>query len=201
MSNRKAGNIIIRIVALAILLAILVAGVVFLYRYTNGFNEDLKTFYLEYQGEKILTESKEMKFSCGKEQKFDVRYTFDLEQGKRDYSVKIVPNEDESFQYSVGDIHMSWRVTDKTEDLSAFFDLKKESTAFILTAPKGFTLKSLLEKVYPGETVTVDGDAIKDKPLYRLVVSSYNREITYFINFSVVPFQVTLDREYIVFGN
>lgn len=201
MSKRKVGNVIIKIVSLAILLALLIGGIVFLYRYTNGFNEDLKTFYLEYQGEKILTESKDMEFSYGVSQEFNVRYTFDLEQGKREYSVKVVPNEDESFQFMVGDRVMKWRAADAMEDLSAFFELKKEETSFTLCAPKGLTLKSLLEKIYPGETVTVDTDAIKDKPLYRLVVSSYNGEITYSINFTVVPIQVTLDRENIVFGN
>lgn len=200
MSKRKAGNVIIKIVSLVILLALLIGGAVFLYRYTNGFNEDLKTFYLEYQGEKILSDSKEMRFLYGKEQKFDVKYTFDLEQGERDYSVKIVPNEDVSFNYSVDGIPKKWRAANETADLSAYFNLKKEETSFTFTVPDGLTVAGLLGKIYPEGTVTVDGDALKGKPLYRLVVSSYNGEITYSINFSAVAVEVTLDREYIIFG-
>ena len=38
---------------LVILLIAFIAG--FIYKYTNGFNETLKTFYVEYDGKQILT--------------------------------------------------------------------------------------------------------------------------------------------------
>ena len=39
-----------------ILVLLLLAGIVaVIYRFTNGFNEDFKTFYVEYDGEQILT--------------------------------------------------------------------------------------------------------------------------------------------------
>lgn len=39
-----------------ILVLLSLAGIIaIIYRFTNGFNEDFKTFYVEYDGEQILT--------------------------------------------------------------------------------------------------------------------------------------------------
>ena len=59
------------------LLAALVFGVVMIYRFTNGFNEDFKTFYLINGGERIVAAESVMTFERGAENEFGVRYTFD----------------------------------------------------------------------------------------------------------------------------
>ena len=54
--GQKAAKIIGIVLAL-----LLVAGLVaVLYRFTNGFNEDFKTFYVEHDGERILSSESKM---------------------------------------------------------------------------------------------------------------------------------------------
>lgn len=200
MSRKRTGNLIVRILAVVILLVLLGTAIALIYRYTNGFNEDFKTFYFEYNGEKIFESEREMLFVSGTEAEFGVKYTFDVGDKTREYSVKIVPNEKESFQYTVGDRYKQWRAKDETADLSAYFGLKKEASSFTLTFPSGMTAGTVLRALYPGEDITVDADALKGKPLYRLEVSSYNKEITYIIDFAVTGLSVELDKDHVVFS-
>lgn len=199
--RKKTVNIIIKVVSAILILALLVAGIALIYRYTNGFNEDFKTFYLEYNGEKILQSESELSFTHGTEATFRVGYTFDVGEKSREYSVKVVPNEAESFDYTVGDYSLTWGTTVETEDLSEFFSLKKDESSFTLTFPVGMTAETLLQSLYPGQEVTVaDDDSLSMKTLYTLVVSSYNEKITYAVNFSVRQPVVELDRDHIIFN-
>lgn len=201
--SRKSSNIIFKVISAVLLLALLGAGIVFIYRYTNGLNEEFKTFYLEYYGEKILQSETEMSFASGAEATFDVKYTFDFGEEAREYSVKVLPNEDESFEYTVGDLYFEWRAEDETEDLSELFGLKKEASSFTLYTPAWSRIDGILGQFYPGEEISVeDPDALSLKPLYRLEVSSYDGKVTYVINFSVIngSISVGLNHENIVFG-
>ncbi len=198
--SRKSSNIVIRIIALVIVLALLGVGIGFIYRYTNGFNEEFKTFYLEFNGEKILQSSNEMNFVKGPDAKFGVKYTFDFGEEAREYNVKVLPNEEETFEYTVGARSLKWRAAAETADLSKAFGLKKDTSSFTLSFPSDMTIETVLRAMYPGQDVTVDAAALEGKPLYRLEVSSYNGEITYGIDFSVTDLSAELDGDHIVFG-
>ena len=102
-----------------------------IYRFTNGFNEEFKTFYVEYDGKQMLTSDSELILEPGEANRFDVKYTFDTEQSEtKDYAVEIVPNAEQDFEYLVdGEPHLFSRVG----DLSAAFDLNKEETYFEIT--------------------------------------------------------------------
>lgn len=203
MNRRKSSNIIVKVVAVILVVAILAAGIAIIFHFTNGFNEDFKTFYLEYEGKSIVQSKSEMQFTAGSEARFGVKYTFDVGDEVRDYSVKISPNDEEGFTYTVGDRPLTWRAASETADLSKVFGLKKEASSFTLTFPAEMTVKTVLESVFAGGEITVpDEAAVSLKPLYRLEVSSYNGEITYTVNFSVVVPRVSveLDRDHIIFG-
>ena len=200
MSKTKTSNIIIRIIAVLLVVALLGAGIALIYRYTNGFNEDFKTFYIEYNGEKVLQSKSEMNFLSGTEATFHVKYTFDLENEERDYNVKVYPNEEESFEYTVDDRYLVWRAAGETADLSSAFGLKKGKDSFTLSFPSEMTAQTVLQSCFPGQKVSVDTEALKGKKIYRLVVSSYNEEVSFVIDFSVGTASVTLDRENILFG-
>ena len=60
---KRKTNLIVRIISILLIICLFVAGIGFLYRYTNGFNEDLKTFYIEYDGGKILQSHMESRSS------------------------------------------------------------------------------------------------------------------------------------------
>lgn len=184
-----------------ILVLLLVAGLVaVIYKFTNGFNEDFKTFYVEHDGKQILAQDSELALEPGKTYRFDVKYTFDTEQSEtKDYSVEIVPNAEQDFEYLVdGEPYLY----SKTGDLSAAFSLKKQATYFEITLREDITLQSVLETVHPGQQVEVPGNASDGNPFpYALIVSSYNRNVSYHIAFNLGAevMGVTLNPPSIVF--
>ena len=133
-----------------ILVLLLVAGLVaVIYKFTNGFNEDFKTFYVEHEGKQILSENSEMTFTEGKTHRFDVKYTFDTDKSEtKDYSVTIVPNAEKDFEYTVdGEPYLY----SKAGDLSAAFGLRKHDTYFEIVTADGMTLQSVLERCHTGQ--------------------------------------------------
>lgn len=179
---------------IVVLIVALVVGLVF--KFTNGFNEDFKTFYLEQDGKQILTSETETAFVQGEQYRYEVKYTFDGGNSEpKGYNVKVVPN---------GKIKLSFKADGKqysyadAKELTSAFSIKKEASAFTISVPAELTLKSVLEKVY-GKTVEVE------EPkgyLYTLVVSSYNEKVTYKINFGLAinVEGIELDKDGIVFG-
>lgn len=177
---------IIRVIAVFLVCALLAGAVVAIYRFTNGFNEDFKTFYLECNGERIFSSENRMQFRRGSKYRFDVNYTFDVGKGEvRDYTVKIVANAEYSFDYIVDDERLSWK---GEEEITQAFNLQKEDSFFTLTLPDDFTARGVLQSLYAGKEIELDpakDEELKEKYLYTLVVSSYNEAVIYTIDFSV----------------
>ena len=197
---QSKGQLAAKIIGI-ILVLLLVAGLVaVIHKFTNGFNEDFKTFYVEHEGKQILSENSEMTFTKGKTHRFDVKYTFDTQQSEaRDYSVEIVPNAEQDFEYTVdGEPYLFSRAG----DLSAAFSLKKQATHFEITLREDMTIQSVLETVYPGQQVEVPGTAADENPFpYALIVSSYNGNVSYRIAFNLGAdvTGITLDPSQIIF--
>ncbi len=197
---QSKGQLAAKIIGI-ILVLLLVAGLVaVLYKFTNGFNEDFKTFYVEHEGEQILSADSEMTFTEGKTHRFDVKYTFDTQQSEtRDYSVEIVPNAEQDFEYTVdGEPHLFSRAG----DLSAAFSLKKQKSYFEITLREDMTVQSVLEAVHPGQQVKVPENASDGNPFpYALIVSSYNGNVSYRIAFDIGTdvTGITLDPSQIIF--
>lgn len=172
-----------------VLLLVLGAGIFFLYRYTNGFNEDFKTFYIEQDGKKILSSKSSTVFEPGSEVRFDVGYTFDGPKSEaRDYSVKILPNPEEDFDFTADELYYSWRMA---EGLEECFSLDKKENYFTLTIPRNSgkeLLAECLRKCFPGSvdlSEAFPGSVDPDAPFFLLRVSSYNGTVTYDVAFSV----------------
>ncbi len=197
---QSKGQLAAKIIGI-ILVLLLVAGLVaVIHKFTNGFNEDFKTFYVEHEGKQILSENSEMTFTKGKTHRFDVKYTFDTQQSEaRDYSVEIVPNAEQDFEYTVdGEPYLY----SKAGDLSAAFSLKKQKSYFEITLREDMTLQSVLETVHPGQQVEVPEGASDGNPFpYALIVSSYNGNVSYRIAFDLGTdvTGITLDPPGIVF--
>ena len=197
---QSKGQLAAKIIGI-ILVLLLVAGLVaVIYKFTNGFNEDFKTFYVEHEGKQILSENSEMTFTEGKTHRFDVKYTFDTGQAEaRDYSVEIVPNAEQDFEYTVdGETYLY----SKAGDLSAAFSLKKQKSYFEITLREDMTVQSVLEAVHPGQQVKVPENASDGNPFpYALIVSSYNGNVSYRIAFDIGTdvTGITLDPPSIVF--
>lgn len=182
---QSKGQLAAKIIGI-ILVLLLVAGLVaVIHKFTNGFNEDFKTFYVEHEGKQILSKNSEMTFTKGKTHRFDVKYTFDTQQSEaRDYSVEIVPNAEQDFEYTVdGEPYLY----SKAGDLSAAFSLKKQKSYFEITLREDMSVQSVLETadVFP----------------YVLCISSYNGNVSYRIAFGLGAevTGITLDPPSIVF--
>ena len=195
---QSKGQLAAKIIGI-ILVLLLVAGLIaVIYKFTNGFNEDFKTFYVEHEGKQILSENSEMTFTEGKTHRFDVKYTFDTGQTEaRDYSVEIVPNAEQDFEYTVdGETYLY----SKAGDLSSAFSLKKQKSYFEITLREDMTIQSVLETVHPGQQVEVPENAAGAFP-YVLCISSYNGNVSYRIAFDLGAdvTGITLDPPSIVF--
>ena len=182
-----------------ILVLLLVAGLVaVIYKFTNGFNEDFKTFYVEHEGKLILAQDSELALEPGKTYRFDVKYTFDTQQSEtKDYTVEIVPNAEQDFEYTVdGETYLY----SQAGDLSAAFSLKKQKSYFEITLREDMTVQSVLEAVHPGRQVEVPENAADVFP-YVLCISSYNGNVSYRIAFGLGAdvTGITLDPPSIVF--
>lgn len=166
---------------LVILLIAFIAG--FIYKYTNGFNETLKTFYVEYDGKQILSSDSKMTLGKDKVHRFDVKYTFDKEDAEpKDYKVKIVPNITRDFDYTVdGERYLF----SKLGELTDVFAPAKQDKYFELSIADDLTFGDVLKKAHGGNSISVPQDAFTNNPYpFRLQISSYNDEITYNIDFT-----------------
>lgn len=195
------GKTIAKIIAYVLIALALVATVGLIYKFTNGFNEDFKTFYVEYDGKKILTTESKLTLKKSQLHTFTVKYTFDSDKTEpKDYKVKITPNVTRDFDYTVAGERYLFS---KTGELTQAFGLNKEQTQFSLTLPKDFGLKTVLQSLYGGKTVVIPEDAETSNPYpYRLTVSSYNDKVIFRIDIKVSAeiTDITLDKDEIVFG-
>ena len=57
---QSKGQTAAKVIGVILVLALLAGIVAVIHRFTNGFNEDFKTFYVECNGEQILTTNSEM---------------------------------------------------------------------------------------------------------------------------------------------
>ena len=197
---QSKGQVAAKVIGIILVLALLAGLVTVIYKFTNGFNEDFKTFYVEHEGKQFLSAQNDLVLEDAGVHRFDVKYTFDTEQSEtKDYAVEIVSNAEQDFEYLVdGEPHLFSRAG----DLSAAFGLNKQETYFEITTTDGMTLQSVLERCHTGQTVEVPADAEKGNAYpFQLIVTSYNGSVSYRIAFSVgmTVTGITLDPPSIVF--
>lgn len=172
-----------KVLGYGLILLFLVAALGFAYKYTNGFNEELKTFYIEYDGKQILTTESKLTLKKDAVHRFNVKYTFDKDDAEpKGYKVKIVPNMSRDFDFTVdGEKH----IFSKVGELTAVFGAVKNETYFELYIPESLSFKEVLRKAYNGSTVSIPSDAEANNPYpFKLQISSYNDSITYNIDFT-----------------
>ena len=195
---QSKGQLAAKIIGIILVLLLVAGSVAVIYRFTNGFNEDFKTFYVEHEGKQILMQDSKTALDAGSTYRFDVKYTFDTQQSEtKDYTVEIVPNAEQDFEYTVdGEPYLY----SKAGDLSAAFSLKKQKSYFEITLREDMSVQSVLETVHPGQQVKVPENAADVFP-YVLCISSYNGNVSYRIAFGLGAevTGITLDPPSIVF--
>ena len=182
----------------ALLVVIIIVGVVA--RFTNGFTDDFKTFYLKVGDKEIMSGSGGYEITRAKPMQAEVKYTFSFATDEnKGYNVKIVPNaadKNQDFSFTVDGESKSCHAL---EGLTAGFEIEKSESSFRVT-PKGENLTGVLQAIYPGlDTAHIEEKAYND--MFALVVSSYNEKasVTIYFTLSSKVTGLRLDKEARVF--
>ena len=196
---KTKSKVVSGIVYILLILALL-GGIGFVATFTNGFTDSFKSFYVEYNGQSIMSDTQLM-LPCGEELRFDTKYVFEDIGQKGDYKVKIVTNSnsDTIFDYLVEGVPYAY-LSDK--DITHVFDILLEDGYFTLTLPQGVTLQSILDKVYEGQEVEIEDNVDeRNKCYYAMIVSSYDESVSYRIEFSfnVGVAGIELDKSEVIF--
>lgn len=178
-----------KIIGYGLVVLLLAAAVGLTYKYTNGFNEDFKTFYVEYGGKKILSTQTVIELESGKTHTFGVKYTFDKDAAEpKAYSVKIAPNMTKDFDYTVNGERYLFS---KIKDLTDAFKIDKKDTSFDIEIPQVLSLRNVLSAYHNGAYIEIGQSAIESNPNpFTLVISSYNGKVVYNICLKTVDMQV-----------
>ena len=180
--NSAATNTIVAI--LSILFVIAIVG--FVFKFTNGLNEDLKTFYLEHNGKQIVTSESNMTFDINSEHRFNCKYISNPDNNT--FNLKVVPNvtEETDFEFTVDGKSYKWN---EVEDLTSCFNIDKQNNYFIISFPADFSMAKILSSLYPtSELITFDSLSLYNY-YFTLHVSNYNDSIDYYIDFNVGNFE------------
>lgn len=182
----------------ALLVLIVLVGVVA--RFTNGFTDDFKTFYVKVEDKEIMSNSGGYEIMRAKPMQVEVKYTLSFATDEnKGYNVKIVPNaadKSKDFSFSVNGENRQFQAE---TDLTDGFEIEKSESSFKVT-PKGENLTGVLQAIYPGlDTALIEEKAYND--MFALVVSSYNEKssVTIYFTLSSKVAGVRLDKEAIVF--
>ena len=159
-----------KIIVSLLIAAVLVVGILFVQKYTNGFTSGFKTFYVQYGGKDILTNNQTVTMFYNVKSRIDVRYTLDKDM--TGYSVKVVPNVDEDFTFKKDGRGMKWS---EITDLTNIVDVTKGEDYFYVTIPSD--LAGLLQTLYPSATLEYVPVAVDSEKAYlTLIVYSANGE-------------------------
>lgn len=181
-----------------VLVVIIIVGVVA--RFTNGFTDDFKMFYVKVEDKEIMSGSGGYEITRAKPMQVEVKYTFSFATDEnKGYNVKIVPNaadKSKDFSFTVNGENRQFQAE---TDLTDGFEIEKSESSFKVT-PKGENLTGVLQAIYPGlDTAYIEEKAYND--MFALVVSSYNEKssVTIYFTLSSKVTGVRLDKEAIVF--
>ena len=181
-----------------VLVVIILIGVVA--RFTNGFTDDFKTFYLKVEDKEIMSNSGGYEITSAQPMQAEVKYTFSFATDEnKGYNVKIVPNaadKSKDFSFTVNGENRQFQAE---TDLTDGFEIEKSESSFKVT-PKGENLTGVLQAIYPGlDMAHIEEKAYND--MFALVVSSYNEKasVTIYFTLSSKVSGIRLDKEEIVF--
>lgn len=178
LTSTKFGKFLSYVVVILLLAAVCGS----LAYFTNGFTSDFKTFYVESNGKTYLSNTSNYVLSQEEDNVFDVKYTFGaINKEISGYSVKIVPNvtNENDFDFIVDGATYSFGAE---KDLTKCFEIVKNKDCFSVKGD--FTMQSILNKLYPTQTVTFDvNDVNWEVDNFTLLVYSYNNEAVISIGF------------------
>lgn len=183
----KGTKVLITFLVILIELGIVIGIIAFLYKYTNGFNESLKTFTVKY-GEEVLSISDDsLTLEPGETHRFEVGYLFDIgKKEERGYTVKIIPNQEESIEFEYR-LNNEVRPYSALEDLTLGFAITQMKSSFEIYIPEDWSMETMMTRLLSpkGKADIPDINIGGDTYPFTLVVMSYNQKIVYNIDFNI----------------
>lgn len=164
---KTAGRVILWVIAVLILVAL----IALILRFTNNGTDEFKTFYVG-QGDKIFATKDSIEIMGGSKAELDVKYTFDIVQKEpRDFSVQIVTDAEETFNYSTNDERFSYR---SGVDVGEAFHLETDvgNGHFQFTAP--LSMQEILSSVHGEEVTLTEEPDLSKTPYFKILVTSYD---------------------------
>lgn len=178
MSSKKVTSFFVVILWL-LLVALSVGAIVYFYKKTNGFTEELPGFEVRFNGS-ALSEGSQLDLERDIPYSFEIKYPLGL---SGDYLVKIVANEEADFSFTVDEQWLAWRTMG---DITAAFGLEEQENAFTLKIPAGCNAERVIRSLYEGREVSAPSDEELPTPyIYTLVVSSADSGTEYRFPFAV----------------
>ena len=161
MENKRITRI--TIYAAVVMIVIVVAGLI--YKLTNGFTEEVKSFYAEVNGKEIINEIKGVMISEDEPLGVKIRYTTTKAD---EYTVKILPNA--NFTYVANGEEKNFK---DIPDLTDGFIISKDKKSFTVKPRGGVTetLKAALKQDIS------DCDDLATNDMYLLVITSGESEV------------------------
>lgn len=175
MTSEKIGKII----AYVAIVLVLVGGIGFIAKFTNGFQSELTTFYLTVNDDEVLTNSGGYAMSPEEPLVVNVKYIMGKKQG---YTVKVVPNvvEGMDFNFSLDGEVCSYQAE---KDLTSGFDIQYGDGGFTI-APKGENAQDILRAVHPDADILFAN--AEDYPdMFNLVITTEDGKTSLTVGFVV----------------
>ena len=134
------------IFSILLILVVIIGGIGYL---TNWFQSDIKTFYVEYEGQKIVRDCTGLKIEPGREFKIG-----SVSGDINEYEVKIYASgtEETDFTFEVGEETYSWYndVVKNEWEFTEYFGIEKTGNSFRIEKA-GF--KAILQERFPGKEI------------------------------------------------
>lgn len=175
-NKNSATSVILSI--LSVLFVALVFGVV--YKFSNELNEDLKNFYVEYNGKRIVSTESRVTFDLDSDNRFDCKYNSNSDNA---FNLKIVPNvnDETDFSYTVDGKNYKFSAI---KDLTSCFSIDKQNNYFIISFPYDFSMQNVLDSLYSTSEVIIPENIILSQYYFTMIISDYNNKTAYNVDFN-----------------
>lgn len=151
---------------LALLLVLGAAGVIVYF----VLQESGITFSVEYNDEKYYSDTEDscLFLTSGESHTFYVR---SLTGESVDYSVKIISNKDQSFDFTMGgSLYQFYSAEASLNDYTEIFDVQVNGDTFFITLPQNLTVQAAVEQRF-GNEIVIEGELQNDICYFILTVS------------------------------
>lgn len=196
---KKGTKVVSKIIVWIILIMILLGAIGFMWKFTNGMQEDFKFLYLSYQGRSIVAENSEASLTAGVENRFDIKYMLDpISDSNTDKvrSIEIMSNEEfENITYTVDGKEYLFGDLD---DFSDIFNVQYVGEYFTVSVPQQVDLGTILSLKYPKHEVSVSPELLIANDHYYLMRVILSNGAVYNIKFNFTA-EIDSDLTNIVF--